>query len=100
MFRGYNIGDSLDAPGGETAWGNPIIEEYYFDDFKDKGLTAIRIPVTWTEHTSAGVPYTVDQIFMNRVETIVDWGLKRGFYIVLNAHHEGWLKNPSACVNG
>ena len=33
MFRGYNIGDSLDAPGGETAWGNPIIEEYYFDDF-------------------------------------------------------------------
>jgi endoglucanase len=37
---------------------------------------------------------------MNRVETIVDWGLKRGFYIVLNAHHEGWLKNPSACVNG
>lgn len=35
MHRGINIGNTLDAPEGETAWGNPMIEEYYFDDYKD-----------------------------------------------------------------
>ena len=29
---------------------------------------------------------------MNRVEQIVDWGLARGLYIVINAHHEEWIK--------
>ena len=34
MYRGINIGNSLDANNGEISWGNPLIEEAYFDDFK------------------------------------------------------------------
>lgn len=51
MHKGINIGNTLDAPSGETTWGNPVIEEYYFDDYKDQGFTAIRIPVTWGKRT-------------------------------------------------
>jgi aryl-phospho-beta-D-glucosidase BglC (GH1 family) len=38
MRRGINIGNTLDAPSGETTWGNPAIEEYYFDDYKKAGF--------------------------------------------------------------
>jgi len=60
MTRGINIGNTFDAPGGETTWGNPKVEEYYFDDYKDVGINTVRIPVTWNEHTSHKNPWTID----------------------------------------
>lgn len=100
MYRGINIGDSLDAPDGETAWGNPLIKEKYFDDFKAAGFNAVRLPVTWTVHTGHQPPYTIDETFISRVEQIVDWSLKRDIWLCLNAHHEGWVKNPNDCIDG
>jgi hypothetical protein len=90
MIRGINIGNTLEAPD-EGVW-NPPIEERAFDDYKNAGFTAIRIPITWDAHTSKTPPYTIDAKWMNRVEQIVDWGLQRGFFIIINAHHESWLK--------
>lgn len=60
MRRGINIGNTLDAPSGETTWGNPAIQEYYFDDYKDAGFTSIRIPVTWNKHAKESSPYTIN----------------------------------------
>ncbi|MFZ0035557.1 MAG: glycoside hydrolase family 5 protein [Sedimentisphaerales bacterium] len=34
--------------------------------------------------------------WMSRVEEIVDWGLKRDLFIIINAHHENWLKENYA----
>lgn len=90
MIRGINIGNSLEAPD-EGEW-NPPIQEHAFDDYKNAGFTAIRIPITWDAHTSKIPPYLIDSKWMNRVEQIVDWGLQRGLFIIINAHHEGWLK--------
>jgi len=100
MKRGINIGNSLDATGGktseeaETSWGNPKIFEAQFDDYKNAGFTAIRIPITWglTFRTSTIPPYSIELSFLNRVEQIVDWALSRGFLVIINAHHETWLK--------
>lgn len=100
MQRGINIGNSLDAPNGETSWGNPLIQEYYFDDYKAVGINAIRLPVTWTNHADNSPPYTIDPTFIGRVEQIIDWALARNLYVCLNAHHESWLKNTNECVNG
>ncbi len=92
MKRGINIGNSLDATPTETSWGNPLIQEYYFDDIVSAGFTSVRIPVTWRYHASKNAPYTIDEKWLARVDTIVSWGLERGLFITLNLHHEAGLK--------
>ncbi|MDR0231175.1 MAG: DNA mismatch repair protein, partial [Dysgonamonadaceae bacterium] len=44
MYAGWNIGNTLEAIGGETAWGNPKITEEYVKILKSYGFNAIRIP--------------------------------------------------------
>jgi aryl-phospho-beta-D-glucosidase BglC (GH1 family) len=99
MQRGINLGNSFDAPPGETAWGNPEIQDYYFDDYQIAGFTAVRIPVTWDQHTATSAPYTIDETFLSRVEQVLDWGLSRGLFILVNAHHESWLKHDYSPTN-
>lgn len=98
MGRGINLGNTLEPPV-EGDWNNGPAEEYYFDDYKEAGFTNVRIPVTWDEHTSDTLPFTVDTVWMNRVEEVVDWGLSRGLIIVLNAHHDHWIKNNYNAAN-
>lgn len=90
--RGINIGNTLDPPDGEGTWNNGPLQEYFFDDYKTAGFTCIRIPITWHKHTGNSSPYTIDAAWLNRVEEIVDWGLARGLYIIINAHHEDAIK--------
>ncbi len=95
MGRGINIGNTLEPPD-EGDWNNPPVQEYYFDDYVAAGFSTIRIPITWDHHTSASPPYTIDAAWMDRVAQIVDWGLSRKLFIIINAHHETWLKeNPN-----
>ena len=91
MGRGINLGNTLEPPT-EGAWNNGPAQEYYFDDFKAAGFTTVRIPVRWDQHTDAAPPYTVDAVWMARVEEVVDWALSRDFFVIINAHHEDWLK--------
>ena len=92
MQKGINIGNTLDAPPGETSWGNPLIQEYYFDDIKAAGFNCVRLPVTWEQHIPTTSPYAVNAEWMARVEQIVDWALSRNLFVILNAHHDGWIK--------
>jgi endoglucanase len=61
------------------------------DDFIDKaaaaGFTAVRLPVRWSNHASAGAPFTIDPTFMARVESVVDTLLAKGFVVIVNMHH-------------
>jgi aryl-phospho-beta-D-glucosidase BglC (GH1 family) len=91
MGRGINLGNTLEPPA-EGKWNNPAAQEYYFDDYKTAGFTCVRIPVRWDEHTNKKPPYAVDKAWMDRVEQVVDWGLKRDLFIILNAHHDDWIK--------
>jgi hypothetical protein len=99
MQRGINLGNTFDAPGGETSWGNPVVQDYYFDDYKAAGFTAVRIPVTWDQHTGQSAPYAIDATFLSRVEQVLDWALARGLYVLVNAHHESWLKTNTTPDN-
>ena len=95
MSRGINIGNTLEPPD-EGGWNNPPVEEYYFDDYKAAGFSTVRIPISWYNHTDTLTPFAVDETWMDRVEQVVDWGLSRKLFIIINAHHESWLKyNPS-----
>lgn len=98
MGRGINLGNTLDAPESEGSWA-PKAEEYYFDAYKDAGFQSVRIPITWDNRVSKTAPYKVDTTFMNRVEEVVDWGLERGLMIIINAHHDDWLKDNYSTAN-
>ena len=90
MGRGINMGNTLDAPL-EGQWA-PVAKEYYFDDYKTAGFKTVRIPVRWYPYTSETAPYTISETWMTRVETIIDWALDRGFYVIMDAHHSEPIK--------
>lgn len=98
MARGINIGNTMEPPT-EGAWGNPPVKQRAFDDYKNAGFTAVRIPITWDGHTLTTSPYTIDSTWLKRVEQVVDWGLQRGLLIIINAHHESWIKNSFTVAN-
>ncbi len=91
MGIGINLGNTLDVPAGKD-WGAQHEAEHYFRDFKVAGFNHVRIPVTWGGRTEQRPPYTVNEQWMARVEKTIDWALSHDIYVILNAHHEKWLK--------
>lgn len=89
MGKGINLGNTLEAPH-EGKWAYKT-QEYFFDDFKKMGFQNVRIPVKWGNLTANNEPFTIDETWLNRVETVVDWALERDFVVIINAHHEKWL---------
>ena len=98
MMRGINLGNTLE-PETEGGWNNGPVQQHYFDDYKSAGFTCVRVPVKWGSHTLETPPFTVDPQWMTRVEEIIDWGLERNLFIILNAHHEDWLKQDYSELN-
>jgi aryl-phospho-beta-D-glucosidase BglC (GH1 family) len=91
MGRGINVGNTLDPPT-EGEWNNPPIKENIFDDYKNAGFTCVRIPIRWDKHTENSPPYAIDEKWLARVEQIVDWALSRDLFVIINSHHDNWIK--------
>lgn len=91
MKVGWNLGNTLDAPNGETAWGNPMTTQAMLDAVKAMGFKTVRIPVTWDKHMGGSPNYTVDKAWMDRVETIVNYVLRDSMYAIINTHHDEWI---------
>lgn len=94
IFVGWNIGNSLEVPDGETAWGNPAITQKLIDGVKTAGFNAVRIPCAWHSHLVADCePYTIDTKWLSRVREVVDYAYKSGMYVIINTHWDGgWLE--------
>jgi len=90
MQPGTNIGNTLDAIPDETSWGNPPINEALLDQFRAQGYKSLRIPITWSNRHGPAPSYTIDPAFLSRVRQVVDWSLARGFYVMINLHHDSW----------
>lgn len=95
MKMGINLGNTLEPPK-EGDWGNPLTQEYFFDMYKKEGFNFVRVPVRWDNHMSRTSPYKIDEIWLKRVEQILDWGLSKGLYMVVNSHHDDWIKTGYA----
>jgi len=86
MKVGWNLGNTLEATGGETGWGNPKTTKKMIDEIKKAGFNTVRIPVRWDEnYTDAN--YTIDPAYMARVETVVNYVLANDMYAIINIHH-------------
>jgi aryl-phospho-beta-D-glucosidase BglC (GH1 family) len=56
---GWNLGNTLEAICGETAWGNPATNQALINSVKAAGFNAIRIPVSWNCHISPTTSTTI-----------------------------------------
>jgi len=99
MGLGFNIGNSLDSWGGETAWGNVAINQPFIKALKGYGYKSIRLPITWADYLGPAPGYTINPSRLARVETIVDWCLKEGLYVIINIHHDGYGNSKSWIQN-
>lgn len=92
---GWNIGNTMEAPGGETGWGNPQITESYIKFVKQQGFNAIRIPCAWNwHHIDNAKTAHIDENWLNRVKEVVGYCVNNDMYVLLNIHWDGgWLEN-------
>jgi aryl-phospho-beta-D-glucosidase BglC (GH1 family) len=90
---GWNLGNTLEAQCGETAWGNPQVTQSFINSVKAAGFNAIRIPAAWNCHTNPAGSTTIDSAWMARVKAVVDYAYGQGMYVILNIHWDGgWLE--------
>ena len=108
MMPGWNLGNTLEAGGGqeqlfkntaglnaETFWQDTKTTQVIIDYVKAQGFRSIRIPCAWVMgHISDAENITIDPVWMNRVKEIVDYCIKANLYVVINQHWDGgWLEN-------
>ncbi|MBN2037377.1 MAG: cellulase family glycosylhydrolase [Chitinispirillaceae bacterium] len=96
MKIGWNLGNTLDAPDGETTWGNPMTTQAMMDAVKRMGFKTVRIPVTWNKHMGSAPNYTVDRSWLDRVEAIANYVLRDSMYAIINSHHDDWIVPTAA----
>jgi len=89
MRIGWNLGNSLDAPESETAWGNPPVTPELLQTVAGAGFSLVRIPVTWSLHTGPGPEFTIEPAWLARVAEVVDYARNAGLYAIINVHHDG-----------
>ena len=92
MGIGWNAGNSLDAIGGETAWGNPLITQQLINSVKAAGFKTIRLPVAWSRFSDE-TNFVIQTAWMDRVEQVVNYALNADMYVVMNIHWDnGWMQ--------
>ena len=96
MKIGWSLGNTLDAflEGGytneldsETCWVSVATTKEMIDDICEAGFRTMRVPVTWHGHF-VDEDFTISEVWLDRVQEIVDYGIDNGMYIILNIHHD------------
>ncbi|HEY4786587.1 MAG TPA: glycoside hydrolase family 5 protein [Bacteroidales bacterium] len=92
MRVGWNLGNTLEAICGETAWnGGVLTTQALIDKVKASGFNTVRLPCAWDCHTTNGV---IDPTWLARAKQIVDYCMNDNLYVILNIHWDGgWLEN-------
>jgi endoglucanase len=90
---GLNIGNTLEAIGGETFWGNPQITQQTIDTAKAAGFDAIRLPCSWNQYSNEATAKISDS-WLGRVKDVVQYCINADMLVLLNIHWDGgWLEN-------
>ncbi len=93
MSPGWNLGNSLEATGGETAWGNAATSQALMNAVKAAGFRTVRIPVSWRQYADAND--TISPAWMARVTQVVGYARAAGLYAVINIHWDGGWMQPT-----
>ena len=99
MQIGWNIGNSLEVPGSETGWGNPLVTQTLVNAVKAAGFNTIRIPCAWDSYADQST-YEISSTWLARVAEVVNYGLNNNMYVILNSHWDnGWLEEHPFYAN-
>lgn len=102
ITMGWNLGNTLEAIGGETNWGNPMTTEQMIKDIKGLGYNAVRLPCAWNQYLENQTSYKIKDSWLARVKEVVDYCVNNDMYVMLNIHWDGgWLENnctPNKCA--
>lgn len=95
MIIGWNLGNTLEATGSETSWGNPVTTQAMIDMVKEAGFNAVRIPCNWmTGYVEDTESCIIKATWLARVKEVVDYCVGRDMYAIINIHWDGgWLEN-------
>lgn len=92
MKVGWNLGNTLECPTGETGWGGAYTTKKLIDSVKVAGFNTVRLPVAWFTHSDT-VKNVIQDAWLSRVREIVNYCIKDSMYVVLNIHWDsGWLE--------
>ncbi|MCM1190713.1 MAG: cellulase family glycosylhydrolase [bacterium] len=92
---GWNMGNTFDAYSdrtfaneldSETQWVGVATTQEMIDDLQEAGFNSIRIPVSWHGHVDKN--YQISQVWLDRVQEVVDYAYGNGMYVILNIHHD------------
>lgn len=102
MKIGWNLGNTLDATGGEgvgaeTSWGNPVTTKAMIDEVKAAGFNVLRVPVSWGTHVDDDM--NIDKAWLDRVQEVVNYGIDNDMFVILNTHHEEWYMPQKSDVD-
>lgn len=90
MGAGWNLGNSLEAQGSETAWGNPPVTQAMFNAVRAAGFKTVRLPVAWKQYADADD--NISAAWLARVTQVVGYAKKAGLYTLINIHWDGgWM---------
>jgi endoglucanase len=97
MAAGWNLGNTLEAPGGETTWGNPLASRILIDSVRAAGINTIRIPCAWNSYIEDPATCKLKTSWLQRVKEVIDYCYANNMYVILNSHWDGgWLEeNPT-----
>ena len=102
MSPGVNLWNTLDAHGSwvsglatETMWGHPYTTQAITDFIAERGFKTLRVPTTWYNHMGPAPDYKIDDEWMDRVETVINFSLNSGMYTILNIHHDDYKKDKA-----
>jgi aryl-phospho-beta-D-glucosidase BglC (GH1 family) len=94
MGMAWNLGNTMEAPGSPTAWGNPVPNQQFFDSVKAAGFKTVRIPCAWDTGHANHETNEIVPAWMAQVKQVVDYCIKDSLFVVLNIHWDGgWLEN-------
>ena len=71
----------------ETAGGYGLITATTMQAIADAGYKCVRVPVTWHLHMD-NINATIDKVWLDRVEEVVNRALNAGLYVIINLHHD------------
>ena len=93
MGTGWNLGNSLEAIGGETAWGNAATTPALLKAVKAAGFGNVRIPVSWKQYADA--EDRISPAWLARVAQVVKDAQDAGLYVMINVHWDGGWMQPT-----
>lgn len=96
LGRGVNLGNALEAPGGEGEWGLRLTESD-FALIAEAGFNSVRVPINWAAHAKPSAPFRIDEPFFERIDWVIAQSKANGLAVVLDMHgYDAMMRDPSA----